>query len=195
RDCLKIIDSNYVRESKNYKLKSIGIFKEIAEIIDVSTRTIIFDVSFKSEVIIDQLKKILNSINKQLSLNYRISEIINESKEEILVCIICLLHSSKLRLYDGTFGDSFISASIDHNVFKTTSKKKWNLRLTGSVAINSLPFPSTFSWPIMNLEFDCSKYLPIDLVLDEIYTFNLNCFNAKRLDDGSLRIVRINLDR
>ena len=183
KEAKRKIQDAYTKINGVYTLNNPLLIPQIQTIIHTTTSVLKFRVAFNNDALIKELQSALNTVNSILDFNYNVPQIIKRNKSDIIVCILCLLHSSQFRLFDGSMGTCYLSLRPDIEAWRK-GNRKWVLTLTGEVNIRN----SKFSSSIMELNEDCSKYVPQVLAVLEPTLIKLPFFNAVRNEEGQLVI-------
>lgn len=158
----------YIKQGKTRYLRANESLSGLNPIFKSVLYQMRFFAAIDNERLFDQLKVLIDEVCKHLGLSTDVYKLLELHRNDILVCIICLLHSHEFLLFDGeicrctiSISDSFGKSKID--LFA-------EVKLEGPLVC----------WPLISLDTDCSGYLP-----DE-WSSETPPFNTIRTDDGQL---------
>jgi len=169
---------SYLKKGNLYLLKPQRNYKKLDKIISSILSLINFTASINNEEILTQFEFAFNETIKTLNLEYDSKSIIENNKNKILLCLMCLLHSHNFILYDNNRGECHLNIGKDRD-------SNWVLYLYAKVF--------NISWPLMELKEDLQKHIELPKTIQFWETFNLMGFNAIRNDKGELRIMNKNI--
>lgn len=179
------IKSAYKKEKGYYNLINAKALPEFLRIFQTIISVLRSSLVFENNLIIDELKSALEEVNNQFKLDYNIESLMQKIRDDLLVCIMCLLHSSIFGLFDGSTGHCYLSIALDTEALKR-NERKWVLILLGEVAIND----SLFNFPIMKLDVDAARYVQTNGIMIDTFSVKLPFFNAVRDKQNKLVIAR-----
>lgn len=179
------VKNSYELKNKKYYLKSQNKnFNALFKIFGSLGCTLAPKPIINETDVISQLSKVLKEVNSDLNLDYNINEIISKSKNDILVAIVCLLHSCQFKLFDNTVSECKLDLKYDFS-----KRQKWTLSIYAIVNFGS---ENAISWPIIEIYNDIENVIPIlkDITPtpEEDLFIELEGYNAKRMEDGYLKI-------
>jgi len=119
---IKLLRNSYELNEGFYTLTAIENLDFISKIINLVFGVIHSRVILVDKEIITSLKIALNKVNIDLKLNYDIKYIINKNKDDILICIMCLLNQSEFKLYDKSIGRIVMKLHNEETVTKYNVK-------------------------------------------------------------------------
>lgn len=169
--------SNSYKEVNGYYITKTTLkeneFIFIDDLLKFIRGTITGNSAFTQNEIIDDfirgLKKLSSELNHKLDLKK-----IQEHKNDLIICILSLLHDSTFKLFDGKTGFGFLSITKDANP---------------KICLNSEA--GSFFLPLITTEIDVQSY--IDSNIDEIKKFEfkkLPWCNCIRNDKGQLKLIK-----
>lgn len=181
KQAIKFITESYVKNKKNYVLKAnINILNNVQKIIQS-----IFGLIDTTEIIdndetIKQLTQTLLIVAPLLESKFSIKHIIEKNKDDIILCLMCLLHSHEFQLFDNSI------ANCELILLSDNTDKKLFLSLQAKVHLEKI----AITWSTMSLKNSIYEYLQIDerYTLDSQKSYKLTAFNAVRDHVGQLRI-------
>ncbi len=190
KDCLKIVKEKYKKEGDFFVIQDMIDFNAIFPIIWMCTATMEIKKVIENQSLIKQIQYVLKELKPLLNIEYDERVIIDREKNNLIVCIMCLLHSSSLKLFDNEIGKCNIAVSktrkIDNN--NNVVEGEWSIELIGKMRINSIDV----LYILMSLEEDISRYFKqkdlfhiTEYIPTPIFLHN---YNAIRDEDGNLII-------
>lgn len=159
------------------RLNVKGMFAGLETIL----RTVAFKAAIPQQDLISQLVEALLEVHVIHPFSYDFEALIRANEDDILVCMICLIHSARVKLFDGSQAECFISTHLRRDTlnpkeFKLILAANYQFRIGGS----------NFSSSLLETIGEASRYLK---GLDErsiIPGRPLPKFNAIRDHDGDL---------
>ncbi len=160
----KIINTSYKKEKDDYVLnKNIQGEKKlfIDDLLKFIRGTFTGKAAFNQKDIEHQLLSSLNRISNKISYPICLKTI-QQNLDNVIVCILCVLHEAIFTLFDKSTAKSFLSVDKD-----TNNETVLSLRATAS----------NFSFPIISTSIKVDTYL----TEDEKRKFEFNSFNYSSL--------------
>lgn len=158
-----------LKPSKDYT-KLEGVLKGVLNCMS-------FKVGVDNQNILTEFKDGLQKTIENLNLDYEVNSLISGKEEEILICIMCLLHSHDFLLYDKEIGSCELSLRAD------PMKKDLTFSLDAAVKI--------VRWSLMEIKPKRLDYFDIDESSTD-YNITLKGFHALRDIEGNLKVTNLN---
>lgn len=184
-DALMILNEIYEKENNYYLLTKPTHYKELNVMFQFLLNSFSPGEGFNCKQVLKQLEISLGKINQHLRLGFPVNKILKKNESDIIICIMCLLHSHEFKLYDGNHGKCILSASR-LNKSKNQLTSNWELSLNAVVNFDT----STFLWPLIKFDQKVDEYIPElkKLPKNVNYSIDLIFFNAVRNDNNKLII-------
>lgn len=181
KDCIKLLRKSYKKNGDYFELKNYSLLSEIVFIIGLS-KSVFYSGKevFTQEDLISQLIQSISKLSDLFSIPFN-KKYIQSQSEDIVICIMCILHSRQFKLYDDSIGVCKMGVLYEKNCLNYT------LNLFGSVEVK--PQVNILS-SIFKFKGNLYKYiddLPV-FSLDKPTEYNLTRFSAVRDDKGQLVI-------
>jgi hypothetical protein len=190
QQCLQTLKECYKKIDGVYELQSVPKFKEAINIVNLINSYYEFKYAFNPDSLISQFQYCLKKSSQSLSISFDAKTFLKNHRNDIILCLMCLIHSSKFKLFDKTEGHCELHLTRNMEKLKV-GEVEWNFNLNAYVKITTkkLQGGSTFSWALLGINSDVSHYLPsIETVDTNILSAKLTSFNAIRNPEGKLII-------
>jgi hypothetical protein len=117
-----------------------------------------------------------------LNLEFNYHKFLRDNASQLLLCIICILHSRQFLLFDGNIGKCEIG------LVKDDSQTSWALNLNANVEVE-LQKHISICWSIMSLQKNVAQFVPgLENSSETEKILPLKYFNAIRNKEGKLVI-------
>ncbi|RTY67118.1 hypothetical protein [Flavobacterium sp. LB2P53] len=172
----KLVSNSYKKDNGYYITKTTlnqHEFFFLDDLLKFIRGTITGKPAFTQKEIIDDFTKGLKKLSTELDHKLDLKKI-QEHKNDLIVCILSLLHDSTFTLFDGMIGSGFLSITTDVNPRICLKSEAGN-----------------FILPLITTEIKAQNYIDSDI--EEITKFGfrkLPWYNCIRNDKGELKLIK-----
>lgn len=146
---IKLFKKSYDKKYSYFTLNDYSKTNQLVNILNEVFSKIEVREILNEKKIIDSLKSSLRIVNKILKLEININDLINNCKDDIIICLLSLLNFSSFKLYDGKKGNLILTL-VDN------LKGGYRFRLMSFVPLQN---DSTVVFPFLSTAINPIKYL------------------------------------
>ncbi|MCX6238905.1 MAG: hypothetical protein NTY07_15305 [Bacteroidia bacterium] len=180
KDCLKILNETYIGVNGYHQLKEFKNIPIITQIFNLVFSFIQSKMILSEDKIISQFEYCFKQINISLNLKFNYHKFLKDNASQLLLCIICILHSRQFMLFDGNIGKCEIG------LVKDDTQTSWALNLNANVEVE-LQKHISICWLIMSLRKNITQFIPgLENVSESEKRLALKYFNVIRNKEGKL---------